>query len=176
MTTKDNPLGFVKPLTTSATPDVPVAIPTSLGNSVKVATPDLIEFNDASIPIEFMTDLMFENIGGQEILSVSRNDTVNGQKVLYSPIKNIAQVSTNYNPQNLFVITDTSSSYFNNYSINLQERVPEIGSNSAANEVPEIIYMDDNGDIVVNVINMRINDQVEISVVDNITQLGDILY
>lgn len=163
-------------MTTAATPAVPTSTPTTLGNSVKVATPDLIEFNNADIPIEFMTDLMFENIGGQEILSISRNDTVNGQKVLYSPIKNISQVSINYNPQNLFVITDTSSSYFNNYSINLQEKVPEVGSNEAADQVSEIVYMDTNGDIVVNVINMRTNDQVEINVVDNITLLGDILY
>lgn len=164
-------------MTISATPNIPASLPTVSTNSIKPATPDLIQFNDSDIPIEYMTDLMFENIGGQEILSVSRNDTVNGQKVVYSPIKNLSQVATYYNPKNLFVIPNTTSSYFANYSIKLEDKVPEVGSKQVENEVPEIIYMDDTtGDLVVNVINMLPSEQVEIQVLNAGNELGDILY
>ena len=160
-----------------ATPNIPAAAATSLGNSVKPATPDLIQFNDADIPIEYMTDLLFESVGGQEIISISRNDIVNGQQIKYSPIKNISQVGVNYNPQNIFSITDTTSSYFNNYSINFDEKVPEVGPEEVANQVKEVVYVDEtNGDIVVNVINMRTGEQVEINVVNSVNQVSDILY
>lgn len=161
----------------SATPSIPTPIPASSNNAVKPATPDLIQFNDADIPIEYMTDLLFESVGGQEIISISRNDIVNGQQIKYSPIKNISQVGVNYNPQNIFSITDTTSSYFNNYSINFDEKVPEIGSEEVANQVKEVVYVDEtNGDIIVNVINMRTGEQVEINVVNDVNQVSDILY
>ena len=164
-------------MTVSSTPNIPVAVPSSSNTSIKPATPDLIQFNDADIPVEFMTDLLFEDIGGQEILSLSRNDIVNGQNVIYNPIKNISQVGLNYSPQNLFIITDTSSSYFNNYSINLQEKVPEIGNDTESDQVKEIVYVDEtNGDIVVNVLNMRTGEQVEISVINHTERVDDILY
>jgi hypothetical protein len=177
MVTKDNPLDFVKPYTVSATPDIPIAIPSSLGNSIKPATPDLIQFNDEVIPIAYMQDLLFEQVGGQEIMSISRNDTINGQNIRYTPIKNTSQLSVSYSPKNLFAITDTTSSYFNNYSINFAEKVPEVGSNEKENQVKEIVYVDEtNGDVIVNVINMRTGEQVEINVVNSVNQVSDILY
>lgn len=164
-------------MTTSSTPDVPPITPSTSNNSVKPATPDLIEFSDANIPVEFVTDLLFENIGGQEILSVARTDIVNGQKVLYNPIKNTTKLSIDYSPQNLFAVTDTSSSYFNNYSINFQEKVPEIGTDEESGQVTEVVYIDNaNGNVVVNVTNMRTNEQIEISVVNNLVQVNDIIF
>lgn len=164
-------------MTVESTPSVPAPVPATSNNSVKPATPDLIQFNDADIPIEYMTDLLFEAVGGQEIISISRNDIVNGQQIKYTPIKNISQVGVNYNPQNIFSITDTTSSYFNNYSIKFDEKVPEIGSEEVANQVKQIVYVEETtGDIVVNVINMRTGEQVEINVVNAVNQVSDILY
>lgn len=161
----------------NSTPDIPLPIVSTSNNAIKPATPDLIQFNDSDIPIEYMTDLMFENIGGQEILSVSRNDTVNGQKVIYSPIKNLSQVAIYYNPKNLFVIPNTTSSYFANYSIKLEDKVPEIGSNVVENEVPEVVYIDEtNGNLIINVINMLPSEQLEVQVLNAGNELGDILY
>jgi hypothetical protein len=161
----------------NSTPNIPTPKPAEESKSIKPATPDLIKFNDSDLPIEFITDLLFENVGGQEIISISRNDIVNGQKVIYTPIKNLSQVGLDYRPQNIFSITDTSSSYFDNYSINFQEKVPEIGPNEAANQVLNVVYVDEtNGNVVVNVKNMRTNEQVEISVVDFVQQVSDILY
>lgn len=161
----------------AATPSVPAIIPSTSGSAIKPATPDLIQFKEDAVPIEYMTDLIFEDIGGQEIISISRNDLVNGQRVKYTPIKNISQVGVNYNPQNIFSITDTSSTYFNNYSIHFQEKVPEIGANTVADQVTSVVYIDETtGDVVVNVVNMRTGEQVEISVVDQINTVSDILY
>ena len=51
---------------TDATPNVPNSQTTKAADPVKIATPDLKVFNDELIPIEIMTDLIFEDIGGTE--------------------------------------------------------------------------------------------------------------
>lgn len=161
----------------SATPNIPTYVPSTSNSGIKPATPDLIQFNDSDIPIEFMTDLMFENIGGQEILSVSRNDLVNGQKVVYSPIKNLSQLSLVNGPQTMFLMPESTESQFKNFPIKLEEKVPEVGSNAAENQVLEIIYVDETTeDLIVNVINMLPSEQVELQVLNSGNELGDILY
>ena len=57
---------------------------------IKVATPNLIIQGSELVPIEIMTDLIFEDIGGQEIITITRSDIINGQDVLYRPIKYLA--------------------------------------------------------------------------------------
>ena len=89
--------------------------------SVKVATPELISLLDNDAPvdqqIEIMTDLLFEDIGGEEIISIVRNDIVNGQNVIYQPIKNITNLYYQYNPQNILALQKTDKDYFKNFPI-----------------------------------------------------------
>ena len=70
-------------------------------SSVKPATPEIILFNDDAMPIEIMTDLIFEDIGGQELATISRHDIINGQKIIYNPIKNLSDLYLQYNPNNV---------------------------------------------------------------------------
>ena len=54
-------------MATSSTPNLPSSSPSPETKTpdVKSATPDIILFDDESTPIEIMTDLIFENIGGK---------------------------------------------------------------------------------------------------------------
>ena len=160
-----------------ATPNIPTPVPATANKDIKIATPDLIEFDDSKIPIEYMTDLLFENIGGQEIISVSRNDIVRGQKVLYNPIKNTARLGARFSPLNLFVTTSESNSIFGVYPIKFEQKVPEIGTNAAAEEVPVVMYIDDtNGNLVVEVISLLANEQVEIQLLASGDAADAIIY
>jgi hypothetical protein len=42
-------------------------------NPVKTSIPDNILFDDDSVPIELMTDLIFENIGGHELINIVKS-------------------------------------------------------------------------------------------------------
>lgn len=142
-------------------------------NSIKAASPDLLTIKQDDVPVDFMTDILFEDIGGQEILSVSRNDLVNGQKVIYSPIKNVSRISQRFNSNTMFPIPETTQSYFNNFAIKLEERIPDIGT--GPND--EIVYIDPiTGNVVVNVTNMGTTDMVEIQVLSRGDLVSDILY
>lgn len=92
----------------------------------KIASPDIILIKQEDTPVETMTDMIFQNIGGQEIVSVIRNDLVNGINVRYQPIKNIRDIYSAYNSSNLIKLPNSSESFFRNFTINLEEHVPTV--------------------------------------------------
>lgn len=159
----------------NATPDDPDIIKLiQQGNAdVKPATPDIILFNDDIVPIEIMTDLIFENIGGQELINIVRSDIVNGQNILYQPIKNLSNVYFQYNPQNILALQDIDSNYFKKFPINFNNKIPECGTGPDC----AIVYIDEvTGDLIINVINLASDEQVEVSIISDGVVLDDTIY
>lgn len=144
------------PTPSSTTPPAKPPAPPPL--PIKTAPIDAILFDDLSVPIEIMTDLIFEDIGGQELINIARSDTVNGQQVLYQPIKNLGLIQRTYNPNNILELQQTSNQYFQNFPIKLEEKVPIYGSGPNG----ENIYIDSaTGDLIIELINILEGEQVE---------------
>jgi len=146
--------------------------------AIKVATPDLILFDEAGLPVEIMTNLIFEQIGGQEIINISRNDIINGQKITYSLISNADQINNAYNPKNIFTVPGAIESFFKNFSIRLDTHIPERGTGPQG----QVVYVDranqvpvQKNRLVVDVINMARNEKVEIQVLNAGVSISDIL-
>ncbi len=159
----------------NATPDNPDVIDLVQQNNpdVKPATPDIILFNDDVMPIEIMTDLIFENIGGQELIDITRSELINGQDVLYQPIKNLSSVYFQYNPQNILALQDIDANYFKKFPINFNSKIPECGTGPDCS----IVYIDtETGDLVINVINLANDEQVEVSIISDGQVLDDTIY
>lgn len=165
-----------------ATPQIPsqqtVATKTSR-SSVKVATPDIILFNERPIPVDAMTDIFFEQIGGQELINISRNDIVNGQDVSYSLVGNLRGVQRRYNTENIFSLPDTINKIFKNFSIRFDIHVPEIGTgpnNSRAYIVAQDSNISQRGDLIIDVTNMEVNERVDVEILRNGEPLSDTIY
>jgi hypothetical protein len=166
---------------TDATAALPEAVVKVDNTSVKIATPDLIIFGDEVLSIETMTDLIFEDIGGYELATISRHDLVNGQKVNYSPIKNLTDLYSQYNPNNILSI-QSSDSYFRSLSFSIFDRLPECGTGYDISPPPDnlneedktkwiktpnckAVYIDPiTGDLIINLINTRKEEQLEVQV------------
>ena len=133
---------------------------------VKTAPLDTILYEEDPVPIEIMADIIFENIGGQELINIARNDIVNGQKVVYQPIKNLNNIQQEYNPNNILALQDASPQIFGNYPIKLEDKIPNIGNGPDGSN----IYIDFLGDLVIEVVNLSKDEQVEVQ----ITQGGTI--
>jgi len=155
-------------------------------SSVKIATQELIDIVDDAIPadqkIETMTNLLFEDIGGQEIISIIRNDIVNGQNVTYQPITNITSLYYQYNPQNILALQKTDRDYFKNFPIILYNKVPECGSGfdiDGNQQVPNCNYIyihPTSGDLIIDLINMRPEEEVEVQIISKLNDLHDTIY
>jgi hypothetical protein len=149
-----------------ATPPASLITTTTIvKNSVKSATPDIVQFDDTSIidNAEVIVDLLFENIGGQELLTIARYDTVNGQDVKYQPIKNLNIIQEEYNPNNLVRVQDTSDKYFANFPIKLDSKIPIVGNGLLGSNV----YLDDSNALVLEFINLEADEQVDIQITIN---------
>lgn len=130
-------------------------------SQVKSATKDIIIFDDDSIPVDLMADLIFEDIGGQELISIARRDTVNGQKISYQPIKNLSSIEQQYNPNNIISLQATADKYFANFPIKLDDKIPQIGGGTGG----DYVYIDTiTGNLIVEAVNLDIDEQIEIQI------------
>lgn len=149
------------PLTPSLISPTPVAL-TPPPPPAKTAPIDTVLFNDDLVPIEVMTDLIFENIGGQELINIARNDIVNGQQVSYSPIKNLTSIQQQYNPNNIISLQYTSDKYFANFPIKLDQKIPSTGNGPNGSNV----YIEpETGDLIIETINTQNDEQLDIQIV-----------
>jgi hypothetical protein len=127
----------------------------------KTATIDTVLFNEDDVPIQIMQDLIFENIGGQELINIARNDTINGQTVIYQPIKNLTSIQQEYNPNNIVALQATSDKYFQNFSIKFNNKVPTEGGGPNG----EHVYIDPaTGNLVVEAVNLDPDEQIEVEI------------
>ena len=128
---------------------------------VKTAPIDTVLFNDDDVLPELMEKLIFENIGGHELINIARNDIVNGQTISYQPIKNLSSLQQQYNPNNILSLQATSDKYFANFAIKLENKIPNVASGPSGSGA----YIDPlTGSLVVDVIGMESDEQVEIEI------------
>ena len=173
---------------TDAVANLPDPKASKSSNAVKIATPDLILFNDETMSIEIMTDLIFEDIGGYELATISRHDLVNGQKVIYSPIKNLTDLYLQYNPNNVLSL-QSSDSYFKSLSLSIFDHLPVcgtgydlVGTDPDLNKRTKVsncksVYIDPTtGDLVINLINVKENEQTEVQVLTSGEVFSDTIY
>jgi hypothetical protein len=140
---------------TPQTPQTPQTQP------VKTASIDTVLFDDETMPIDIMSDLIFEDIGGQELINIARNDIVNGQTISYQPIKNLSSLQQQYNPNNILSLQQTSDKYFANFSIKLDERIPTTGSGPNG----EYVYLEEaTGDLIIELVNMPSSEEVDVEI------------
>lgn len=125
-------------------------------SNAKVAAPDII-LDEEDISIESMSDYIFDEIGGQELLSTARSYTID------SPI----------NVNNLFIENsgiffdsdiqlpfDNLEANLENYQINLNNFLP-LGYTPS-----QIVSLDtENGEIVLELENLKSNYVVELKIV-----------
>ncbi len=140
--------------------------------AVKVATPDLFIFKDEVIPIELMTDLIFEDIGGHELITLSRNDLISGQTISYQPIKNISSLYLQYNPQNILNLQDTSITIFKNFPIKIEKSLPSTGTGPDK----KTVYLNSSGDLVIEVVNLEPDEQIDIQILISGDRLSGTIY
>jgi hypothetical protein len=145
-------------------PTTPQPLPTKEDKSIKSASPDIILVDQNDLPIDLILNLTLEKIGAQELISLVRHDTVNGQNIVYQPVKNISDIAISYNPQNIINIPDTAEIYFKNFAIKMENHILQ-----DINETPpESVYIDsDSGKIVIETVNLKADYEVEIQMVSS---------
>lgn len=122
-----------------------IANATKLSN-VAVKVPELydIERGTEQIPESVLEFLLFEQIGGQELLLLSRTDMLNGQNVAYQPINNLRDVAFQYGYDNIISVPGVLPEIFKQYGIVLETYVPDVDPNNPTDKSPWLnAYIED---------------------------------
>jgi hypothetical protein len=143
----------------SAVPYSPESQPSnSPNNSVKVATEDVMIYSMGDLEVQAILDILFEDVSSQELISISRNDIVNGQDIKVQTIKNLKNLGLKYSSKNIISVPDTSYYFFNNFPISLEDYIP-----NQTSDIP-LAEIDNEGNLVINFINVSNDEQVEVQV------------
>lgn len=141
--------------------------------AVKIADPDIVLIDQQTLPVELLAKMIFEEIGGQQLLAISRHDIVNGQQVIYSPIANIPQIAIAYNSGNIIPIQDPNKEIFAKFLIDFAKRIPsfrEVISNGI------VSFDSNNTNIEILVQNMLPNEEVEVQILSSGEVFNDTIY
>lgn len=130
-------------------PLLPTFVPiTSSITSIKQAPIDTVVFNEDTVSIQQLTELLYEQIGGMELINIAREDTVSGQDVIYSPISNIGSIWGQFNPNNVIAVGSSFDTFFSRFAIDLILR----GMN--------IPYFNEDGDLIIEIDDVLSDEEI----------------
>jgi hypothetical protein len=156
-------------------PDAVVRTPTRNVTNISSLVP---QFN-----VEQIQKLLFENISAIELSRVERHDTIEGIDQKYSIISNLSEIRKKYDMIKQLTIMDKFKPLTSIYTINIQDKIPQEdyiklesldSTYQYLDENNEIVtrekgyyYIDTNGDLVIELINLERNQQVEVLIDTN---------
>lgn len=113
------------------------------------ADPDIIINPEIDTSGDYIVERFFEELGGTELINLSRHDLIDGIRVVYNPIANLSSLRRRYNPNNIIAIDFLSEDEFSRASIDLLSR----GMYEP--------YFNDNGDLVIEVDIIKSEENIE---------------
>lgn len=136
--------------------------------SVKIPELYQVEKDSDSLPEELLSYLLYEQIAGQELLLLSRNDILNGQDVSYQIIQNLNDIAFEYSSNNIVSIPGTLAEIFRQYGMVLETYIPVTDPNNPSDQSywPNY-YIEEDGEnpfLVIEFQNLQDNMQIELEI------------
>jgi hypothetical protein len=165
----------------AARPTVPKYAASTTVDPVKYASPADVLIQESTLPVDLILKQTLEKIGGLELISLVRHDTVNGQDIAYQPVKNLSQIQLLYNPQNLVKIPDSSELFFKNFAIKIEAHIPPPDDGQTVSidmfSKKNNVYLNPtSGKIVLELANLKPDYEVEIQTVSLGKVFDDTIY
>jgi hypothetical protein len=181
----------VKNLSSQETPDMPPTpepIPevfSEESSPVRIAKRNVTDISSLvpQFDAEQIQKLLFENISAIELSIAERHDTIEGINQRYSIISNLSEVRKKYDAQKQLSNMDKLNPLTNIYAINIEDKIPKEDyiklenldskyqyldeNNQLIDREKGYYYIDTNGDLVIELINLERNQQVEVYIDTN---------
>lgn len=119
------PSSSSSPPAPSSTPPSPhwITNPTvSIPTGIRQADPDIVLDPEIDTSSDYIVERFFEELGGTELINLSRHDLIDGIDVSYNPIANLSSLRRRFNPNNIIAIDYLSQDEFSRTSIDLLSR------------------------------------------------------
>jgi hypothetical protein len=133
---------------------------------VRVPERDVVNLVTEGVDSQTIQNLLFENVGANELTKFVRHDTVEGINPYYDIISNLSDIKRKFDTSNIISLQKNNSSFFDIYPIKLQDKIPS-DTYLQENNLDNYIYIDTNGDLVIEVVNMRDPELIEVEIDTN---------
>lgn len=123
-------------------------------SQVKISSVNVVNRNYDATSVEQMERLYFQNVGGTEILSVARHDTVGGEEVVFNNVDNLSELRSQFNPLNILMTTNLNS-LFSEYGVDIGQKIGALD---------ETFSMNVDGGIDIQVFNVNRDEYVQVQI------------
>lgn len=151
------------PTTAPPAQSTPTPAPPAPPPPVKIPDRDVLNFTRNDISATGITTLLFENIGGVEISTLTRRDTVEGQNPYYSLISNLSTIKTQYDPTQLISRQKPNQTLFDIFPISLSSKIPG-DLYLAQRNLENFFYIASNGDFVIELDNLLQDENIQLEI------------
>jgi hypothetical protein len=164
--------GTVSVASNTFTPPPP---PTPPDVIVRIPERDVVNFVDENIPTELITNLLFENLGANELIKFERHDTIEGTNASYDIISNLTGVRKIFDPSTLISRQKPNTSFFDIFNIKLEDKIPTdlyLRNNPKIDATGEVnstdyVYIDPEGNLVIELVNIDSDEVLEVEIDSN---------
>jgi hypothetical protein len=163
----------------------PEPVATIAPSPVRIAARNVFDISSLvpQFDAEQIQKLLFENISAIELSKAERHDTIEGINQRYSIISNLSEVRKKYDISKQLSIMDKFKPLTSIYTINIEDKIPQEDyirlqkldstyqyldeNNKIITRQKGYYYIDTNGDLVIELINLEKNQQVEVLIDTN---------
>ena len=129
---------------------------------------------------EAFTDLILDEIGNRELLTIARHDSLTGMTApKYSPIQNISSILFSNSPINIAPNPNSTIDYFDTFAISLSSYLPtsvDIDALDSSYKRSYLYYEPSNNSVIINTANVFNNEGVEIEFITFDSLNDDTIY
>ena len=130
-------------------------------SQVKVSNVNVVAMNYNQQPVELLEKMFFQDVGGTEILSVARHDTVGGEPVVYSEVDNLKDLQIQFNPLNILTTTNINN-LFKGYGIDITQKLNR--------DLDTVKVEVESGNMEIEVVNVNRDEYVQIQVASRVEE------
>jgi hypothetical protein len=142
---------------------------------VRIPERDVVNFVDENIPTELITNLLFENLGANELIKFERHDTIEGTNATYDIISNLTGIRKIFDPATLISRQKPNTSFFDIFNIKLEDKIPTdlyLRNNPKIDATGEVnstdyVYIDPEGNLVIELVNIDSDEVLEVEIDSN---------
>ena len=132
---------------------------------------------------EYIQKILFENVSAIELSIRERHDTIEGINQKYSIISNLSEIRKKYNAEKQLSNMDKLKPLTSIYAINIEDKIPKEDyiklegleleykyldeNNQIVDRQKGYYYIDTNGDLVIELINLERSQEVEVYIDTN---------
>jgi len=152
----------------SVTPMPTFTVPSSI-NTTSIKLPDkdnVLSLTSNNIDEATIIAMVFEKLGAVELTKFTRTDTVEGINPYYNIISNLSAIKKEFDPSNLVASQKSDTSLYDAFSIKLSNKIP--GDQYLTDRgLDNYIYVDTNGDLIIELDNITPDELVEVEIDTN---------